>query len=149
MAGEAKLVATTQATLIASGAQLANGSYSTDAISLAQSAAASFPQANFVLKAAFSAALGAGVVVELYRRDINIVSTDEGPVPSASYPFKYVGNFPITSGVSTTVDEYPADGPIELNKVGDQEFTVKDATGQTMLAGWSLYATPWSLVPGA
>jgi hypothetical protein len=104
-----------------------------------------FPLADFVLVADFGAAVAAGSVVNLYRQDLNIDSTNDAPAPSATYPHLFVGSFVIPTGTSAT-GYYPlTDVPL----VKDQQFSIENKTDQTISAGWDLKATPKTYEPAA
>ena len=144
MAGEAKTTATTQVTF-ATAASVGSGAYSVALGTLGSAETGGYQMADFTITVIFGGNTAAGAVVELYRRPLNIMSTTDGPVPSASSPFTYSGTFPITTGVTASATYFCPDVPIGR---GDSEWYVRNGTTQTMSAGWSMYATPWTLIPG-
>jgi len=104
-----------------------------------------FPLADFVLKADFGAAVAAGSVVNLYRQDLNIDSTNDAPAPATTYKHLFVGSFVIPTGTSAT-GYYPlTDVPL----VADQQFSIENKTDQNISAGWDLKATPKTYEPAA
>ena len=104
-----------------------------------------FPLADFVLKADFAAAVGAGAVVNLYRQALNIDGANDAPAPAATYKHLLVGSFLIPSGTSAT-GYYPlTDVPL----IFDQQYYIENKAGQTISAGWDLKATPKTYEPAA
>jgi hypothetical protein len=79
--------------------------------------------------------------IELYRRDLNIDSTNHAGVPNVSNLQKLVGVFqlPATNTVSTT--NYAVCNNVRLTG-GDCQFYIKNATAVNILAGWTLKVTP-------
>jgi hypothetical protein len=105
-----------------------------------------YPLADFALTCDFGAAVAAGTRIDLYRRDFDITASGiDAPAPSAAYPYRLVGAFPLPNGQSAS-DTYPCPD-VPLSRVC--QFSVGNATAQTMTAGWILKATPKSFVPGA
>lgn len=146
MANEVIWTYASPVTLEASGAEVADDAFGdADDADLADAQHGGFPLADFVLKAAFGGAVAAMSVVNLYRRDLNIDSTNDAIAPSATYPVQLVGNFLIPAG-ATAAAYYPcADVPL----VADQEFFIENKTGQTLSAAWTLKATPKTYEPAA
>ena len=104
-----------------------------------------FPLCDFVLKADFGAAVGAGSVVNLYRQDLNIDGAGASPAPASTYKVLFVGSFVIPTGTSAT-GYYPlTDVPL----IADQQFSIENLTGQNISAGWDLKATPKTYEPAA
>lgn len=146
MANEVEWTYATQVTLEDNGASAATDAYvAADDDTLESGVHSDYPYADFVLKADFAAAVGANSVVNLYRQDLNIDSTNDAPAPSASCPHLLVGRFVIPSGTSAT-GYYPcADVPL----VKDQQFSIENKTNQSLSAGWDLKATPKTYKPGS
>lgn len=104
-----------------------------------------FPLADFVLKADFGAAVGAGAVVNLYRQALNIDSTNDAPAPATTYKHLLVGSFLIPNGTSAT-GYYPL---TDIPLVADQQYSIENKTAQNISAGWDLKATPKTYEPAA
>jgi hypothetical protein len=146
MANETKYTYASQLTLEDSGAQIADAGYDDGVdVSLSSANHYDYPYADFVLYAAFGSAVGAGKCVYLYRQDLNIVSTNDAPDVSANYEQVLVGIFPIPTG-ATTAAYYPCNN-VPLSK--ECKFWIKNGTGQTLSAGWALYCTPKTFMPGS
>ena len=102
-----------------------------------------FPLADFVLKADFGAAVGAGAVVNLYRQALNIDGANDAPAPATTYAHLLVGSFLIPNGTSAT-GYYPlTDVPL----IADQQYSIENKTAQNISAGWDLKATPKTYEP--
>lgn len=135
-----------QVTLEASGASGASDIFiAADDADLASANHSNFPLCDFVLKADFGAAVGAAAVVNLYRQDLNIDSTNDAPAPATTYTHLFVGSFVIPSGTSAT-GYYPlTDVPL----MADQQFSIENKTAQNIGAAWTLKATPKTYEPAA
>lgn len=140
MAGETIVKWGTQKTLEANGAAIAS-----TAIVQADDASYSlvadggyYPDAEFVLAAAFSVAPTEGGVIALYARPINVDGTADTEVPEATRQNVYVGSF-VANNVTATQYmtcigyDLPKEAEYYLHNVGG---------GQTMSAGWTLKVTP-------
>jgi hypothetical protein len=103
-----------------------------------------YPWADFVLTATFASAVGAGALVYLYRRDIDIDGTADAAVPSANLRSILVGKFDIPNTASSGSFPLP-NVPLSAKC----EFYLENVSGQNMSAGWTLKATPKTYVPGA
>lgn len=145
MAGEAIVKWGAQKTLEANG-----GSISVNAVVQANDAtyslsadAAYYPDAEFVLTAAFSVAPTEGGVLALYARPLDIDGTADAEVPEATLPVWYIGSF-VVNNVTTTqtmillATDLPALAEYYLHNV---------STGQTVSAGWGLKARPRTIGP--
>ena len=146
MAGEAKYAYGSQLTLEANGASASSGAMvAANDASFNSANSSMYPLADFVLTCDFGAAVAA-VTVDLFRQDLNIDSTGDALAPTAStYEQTYVGSFVIKSGQSASAYYPLANVPLTANC----QFSVKNASAQTMSAGWVLKATPKTLVPGS
>jgi hypothetical protein len=146
MAGEAKYVYGTQLTLEDSGGSAAAAAVvAADAASFNSANSSMYPLADFVLYCSFGAALAA-TTVDLLRQSLDIDGTNDALAPTAStYEQTYVGSFPIKSGQSAAA-YYPLEN---VPLVANCQFSIKNATAQSLAAGWTLKATPKSFVPGA
>lgn len=85
----------TQATVISDAAGATAGSFSTagDATTLTQTDYC--PLGDAVLSITYASAPAAGDAIHLYRRDLNIDSTNDAVEPDANYKHVYVGSFPL------------------------------------------------------
>lgn len=146
MAGEAKYVYGSQLTLEDSGGSAAAAAMvDANAASFNSANSSMYPLADFVLYCSFGAAVAA-TTVDLFRQDLLIDSTNNALAPTAStYEQTYVGSFVIKSGQSAAAYYPLANVPL----VANCQFSVKNSTAQNLIAGWTLKATPKSLVPGA
>jgi len=146
MADEIKYAYASQVTLEASGPSAASDAYAAaDDDTLESGAHSNYPAADFVLTCDFAAAVAAGKTVELYRQDLNIDGTSDAPAPSASYAHEFVGAFYIPSAQSASAT-YPLPN-VPLTQ--DCQFSIKNATDQSISAGWVLKATPKTIYPSA
>ena len=146
MSDEVKWVYASQVTLEDSGAEAATTVFvAADDADLAVANHYDYPYADFVLAAAFGSAVGAYSRVNLYRRDLNIDSTNDAPAPATTNKNLFVGAFVIPTGATTT-DYYPLNN-VPLSK--DCEFYLENLSDQTMSSGWDLKATPKTYMPTA
>jgi len=120
-----------------SAAQLSNGAMDVEAkVTLSSDA----PLADMVLNYRVGVTTGSGAAVHLYRRDINIQSTNSTPQPSLNNKSTYIGSFQIPTAISTGVDYRAILVGVPITP--DCTFYIENDTGQTLSAGWDLYATP-------
>jgi len=108
-----------------------------------------YPLGDFVLAGAFAALVTSGAVY-LYRQDLNIDGENDAPDVSATsgYEHTLVGVFAIpTAGSATTGTLYYPCVDVPLTK--ECKFWIKNATNQTLNAGWDLKVTPKTYAPGA
>lgn len=90
---------------------------------------------DLVLNLTMAVSAGAGTSVLVYRRDLNVDSTSDSPVPDANYKGVFVGSFLVDSGTSAQtlfLSNVPLAGY-------DAEFYIDNQTGQTIAN------TPWTL----
>jgi len=146
MAGEAKYVYGSQLTLEDSGGSAAAAAIvAANAASFNSANSSMYPLADFVLMCSFGAAV-AVTTVDLFRQSLEIDSTNDALDTTAStFEQTYVGSFAIKSGQSAAAYYFLPSVPLTANC----QFWVKNATAQSLAAGWTLKATPKSLVPGA
>jgi hypothetical protein len=146
MANEVKWVYASQVTLEASGGSAASNVFvAADDTSLGSANHSNFPYADMVLVAGFGATVAAGGVVNLYRQDLDIDSTNDAPAPSTAYRSLFVGSFQVPTGGSATANYPLTNVPLSANC----QFSVENVTGQNLSAGWALKATPKTYVPGS
>jgi hypothetical protein len=150
MANELKWTYAASVGLETSGASVAAAAFSQAAIAnLSSSNHSNYPFCDFVLKTVgFSAAVGTGKTVNLYRQDLDIggVAVNDAPNPSASNKNLPVGSFVIPDGQASTGTVYFTLTDVPLNQT--QSFWIEDNLGVNMTAGWALTAVPKSYVPG-
>lgn len=102
-----------------------------------------YPNARFVLNAAFASATGIeNKPVELIVRPMNIDGTGDAAAPTATYRPHAYGSFKISASASALnyyVDAYdiPREGQVYLY----------NAAGQQLSANWTLKMTAFSVVP--
>lgn len=99
------------------------------------------PIGGFVLNVDYITAPDANTVVHLYARLMNIEGTNDAPVPTDNYPNIYVGSWAVKD--VTTAEYYPMTNPKIPQMASGQvvEWYIKNSTGQTMPAGWKIWAT--------
>lgn len=103
------------------------------------------PLANIILTVACTAsAPTAGDTIDVYRRDMNIVSTNDETVPSANNLRKYMGSVAVSSATSA---QY-----LQLDNVplppGTCQFYIQNNTSVAIAsAAWDLDIQPISFVP--
>lgn len=145
MAGEAIVKWGTQKTLEASGASIGTNAVvqANDATYSLSADAAYYPDAEFVLGAAFSVAPTEGGVLALYARPLNIDGTADAEVPEAALPVWFVGSF-FVNNVTTTqymtllAQDLPAEAEYYIHNV---------SAAQTVSAGWTLKVKPRTIGP--
>lgn len=144
MANECKWVYASQVTLEASGASAASNAFAAaNDSSLASANHSNYPLADFALTCDFGAAVGASVVVNLYRQDMDIDGSADSPAPATTYKSLFVGSFLIPSAQSASAT-YPLPN-VPLSAVC--QFSIENATAQNLSAGWVLKATPKTYGP--
>ena len=153
MANEAEWTLASEVTLEASGASAANAAFvQADDSTLASANHSNYPLADFALKTVgFSTTLATAgsLTVNLWRQPINFDTTaGDEPAPSASLKAHYVGSFSLPLAGASTATYYAHLDSVPLIP-GEQAFYLENASGVTINAGWTLKATPKSLVPGS
>lgn len=149
MANESEYTYASQVTLEESGASTADAAFTAaDDADLTVSNHFGYPLADFVLACQFATLPTTDAApINLYRRELNIDSTNDAPAPSADYPKNYVGSFLVDNSVAINTNMYLDLVNVPLTE--DCEFFIENATGQTISAGWDLRCTPKAFVPGA
>ena len=133
-------------TLEASGASAGSGAFvAADDAALSSTNHLNYPEADFALTCDFGAAVADGTYVGLYRQDLNIDGTADAPAPATTYENELVGIFKIPSGQSASAT-YPC---VDVPLTKECQFSLKNATAQTMSAGWVLKCTPKTVTPSA
>lgn len=145
MAGEAIVKWGTQKTLEASGASIGSNAVvqANDATYSLAADGAYYPDAEFVLAAAFASAPTEGGVLALYARPLNIDGSADAEVPEAALPVWYVGSFVVNNVTATQYmtllgQDLPAEAEYYIHNV---------SAAQTVSAGWSLKVKPRTLGP--
>lgn len=138
----------TPKTLEANGASTANNVMTqADDASYSISADGSMaPDAEFVLSFTFSLAPTENTSIDLYARELNILSTSDAEVPEASsHRPRHIGSFVVNNVTTTQHSKVVAfDVPREADY-----YIHNNATGQTISAGWTLTVTPRTDGPAA
>lgn len=93
--------------------------------------------ADAVLDIQFATAPDAGSDVKLYRRDMNIVGTNDATDPDTAYEHILVGSFAVDA---VTTRQYISLPKIEL--VADQNFSIKNDGGQSTTGTTVVTITP-------
>ena len=147
MANEAIVKLGTTKTLEANGASIANTAMgqANDATYSITADGAGYPDADFVLNAAFGTAPTINTTLDLYAQELDIDGTSDAQVPTTTYKQRYIGSF-VVNAVTTTqplkVRAY--DVPLVASY-----YLHNNATGQTMSTGWTLKVTPRTIGPAA
>lgn len=106
------------------------------------------PFAMFRLQTACSVAPAQGAYVNLYARPLNVDSTNDMPVPDASFAHLWLGAFPLDT---VTATQEILLGPVRLPNFktsSEYEFYIENRTGQTMTgASTNLAVTPMTYGP--
>lgn len=128
---------------VVDGAQITTGSFSASGdIDTAFSNSDGYLWCDVVLTYERAAAGSAGLTVVLYRRYLDIVSTNDEPIPDANFKGELV-----RAKVSDNVTglQYAV---FENIWIGGRpcEFYVENLTGQTISNTWDLTILPWTYV---
>jgi len=145
-----KVTTTTQITHIGSGASLAAATISGSAdVSTALSGTGNcnrYPTADVALMITATASIAlASSAVYLYRRDINIDSTNDEAVPNVSNKKHFAGAFQIPAATTASTTHYVQITDVDLPSPGDCEFYIENGLAVNILAGWTLKITPKTL----
>ncbi len=106
-------------------------------------------QASVVLEANFSVGPDDNSSVALFAQVLNVQSTNDPLVPTATYQDKYLGSFPVKN---TTGNRFSNPQMISLpNNITSQiyQFFIQNNAGQTISAGWDIHITPKAIGPHA
>jgi hypothetical protein len=134
---------------VASPAAITDGSFSVSGDTNDWTNDDDSPAASFVLNCTFSVAPAAGQVVQLHCQLIDVQSTNDEPVVDANFAGHVLGGF---EPDAVTSSQYLSAGPFNLPSIGASQvyhFFLKNAAGQTMSSGWSLWVSPATLGPHA
>lgn len=137
----------TPKTLEANGASIASGSLAQadDATYDIFVDGAGYPDARFVLGGTFATAPTEGTVLSLYAQPLDIDGTADAPVPEATRPTVWIGNFAVDNVTTAQYIELIAqDVPWKASY-----YLHNNGTGQALSAGWTLKVTPCTVAPAA
>jgi hypothetical protein len=143
MANEAKIIYGTPIAHVDAGASISNGAMSALGdidITLTQSQTLDYPLANLVLEFTPSASTTEGDTIDVYRRDMDIKSSNDAPVPSTTFKSIYVGSFlvPVTSQISRL--ELPGVPLVQACEF----YLFNNLTTVSISAGWDLDVKPYT-----
>lgn len=137
----------TQLTLEDSGGSITATSFvKADDDTVAVADDANYPFLQFLAVLTFGSTPTAGLPVNLYQRRINVVASNNAPVPDGAYPHELIGTFIIdalTSAQYLTLDGVPR----PMNQ--EAEYYLENLADQTISAGWDLFCTPYTFIPAA
>lgn len=143
-----KVSTTTQITHIGSGTSLASGGTinpSSD-VSTALSFTGNlnrYPRCDVALMITATASIAStSTNVYLYRRDLNIDSTNDETAPGSSNKQKFMGAFQVQAATTANTTHYCQITDVPLPGAGDCEFYIENALGVNIPIGWTLKVTP-------
>lgn len=142
----------TQMTAISGTANVAAAGFSVpaEATSLSSTNHFDYPAADAVLYASFSTSVSsASNYVQLYRRELNIDSTNDAPQPQSAAPAysnTYVGAFIIPPFTATSAG-YFAMPDVPLAE--QCEFYIENKTNATIISGYTVKLRPKTQKPAA
>lgn len=145
MANEAVLKFGMPKALEANGGSIANNALAqaSDAPYAVIGDGANYPHAKFVLSATFGTAPTEGTILVLYARPLNIKSTNDAEAPETTRPTVYIGSFVVNNVTTAQYIELLAN-----NVPWEAEYYLhNNGTGQTVSAGWTLDAIPFTVGP--
>ena len=111
------------------------------------------PEASFILEASWATETSiAGLTLDLYAQVLNIEgATNDAKPPSSDNTANFLGVFVVPAEDASDPYFMPL-GPVRLpSQKASQEyaFFIKNNSGQTIAAGWTLHVTPISIGPHA
>lgn len=136
----------TQDTLGTSSATVANNAFSIAGDLSTWTNDDDAPTASVTLLVDYSVAPTASSVINLYLRLLDVQSTNDQEIPSATFMHYYAGSFPVDT---VTTPQYVTTEIKLPNAYTSQqyEFYIENKTGQTIQAGWDIYVTPKTIGP--
>lgn len=142
MSGETIVVLGTTKTLEANGGAIANLTVvqADDANYDRSTDGADYPDAEFVLAAAYTAAPTENTVLALYARPLNIDGANSTLAPEATRPTRFIGSFVVDNTGGSTV-QYMTLAARDVPKLAAY-YIHNSGTGQQVNAGWTLKVTP-------
>jgi len=103
------------------------------------------PLCNVILTVTFGTNPTAGDTIDVYRRDLNIVSTNDEPDTDANFKQHYVGSLVVD--VSTSAQYLQLSG-VPLPPTGC-DFFIYNSAAQAISSGWALDVQPYTFAPAA
>lgn len=129
---------------VVNGAQINSGAFSGSGdIDNAFTNSDGYPWCDVTLTYERAAAGSAGLTVALYRRYLDVVSTNDEPVPDANYKAEPVG---VKVSDNVTGLQYAVFDQIWIGG-RSCEFYVENLTGQNISNTWDLDIKPYSVIP--
>ena len=146
MSGEAQIYTYTTINHIVDGAAVSTGAFSaaSDVDTDVDNTTNLAPLCNLILTVVgFATAPAAGKKIDVYRRDLNIVSTNDEPEVDANCKRRYVGSF--------TPDAISGGQYLQLCGVPlpptSCQFFLYNGTAYTLSANWDLDVQPYTIKP--
>jgi len=148
-AGDPIVAVGTIKTLEASGAAVTNGSVvqADDANYSLADDAASWPDAEFLLSAAWTTAPTEGRVVNLYARPLDIDGSADAEAPESSRPTLFVGCFVANNVGGSATQHMPLQGLIARDLPRLASYFLHNDSGQSVNSGWVLKVIPRNVIP--
>ena len=98
-------------------------------------------EAAITLEGTFATAPTSFGVINLYARFMDIRSNNDSPQPDASFPYSYLGAFPIDT--VNTLQAIPLIIGLDNVKTSQvYQFYIENKTSASLSANWALYLTP-------
>lgn len=141
MSGEILSTDGSAITLEANGASVSNGAIGAandDSVLITDDPG--YPFLRFALSIAAGTNFTAMGPIYLYERTLNVLSTNDTPVPTTTYTVKRVGTF---FAYAQTATQYLVCDYVPRPSNGEAEYYIGNAAGQTISSGWTLTATPF------
>lgn len=133
----------TTVTLESAGAAVNSGAVgSADNSALDLSSYSDYPHARFTLMVSCASAFTVMGPIYLLARPLDIDSTNDAPVPTASYPHRRVGVFNV---YNQTGAQYVECDCYDLPR--NAEYYIFNQAGQQVAANWTLKANPFTFKP--
>lgn len=142
-----KISTSTQVTHIGSGTSLAAGAINPASdVSTALSGTgnlARYPRCDVTVMIAPTASIAStSTGLYLYRRDLNIDSTNDETAPGASNKRRLVGAVTVNAATTVSTTHYVNFVDIPLTGFSDCEFYLENGLGVNIPAGWTMKITP-------
>lgn len=106
------------------------------------------PFAAIVFEGDFAAAVDANSVVELYAQMLNVVSTSDEEIPDANNLSGFLGTFGLNDVATAMFKQIVVKLPNGKTSA-EYQFFIRNASGQSLDAGWDLHPTPIAIGPHA
>lgn len=142
-----KVTTSTQIVHIGSGTSLAAAAFNPSSdVSTALSFTGNltrYPRCDAVLRIAPTASIAStSTNIYLYRRDLNIDSTNDETEPGASNQQKFMGAFQAAAATTVSTTHYMQLTDVPLPGAGDCEFYISNGLAVNIPIGWTLKITP-------